>query len=49
MNEAIQAEKRIKGKSRKWKEDLITNRNSKWNSLNKNILGEWPPNRTLPN
>ena len=49
VNEAIQAEKRIKGKSRKWKEDLITNRNSNWNSLNKNILGEWPPNKTLPN
>ncbi|MEX0722865.1 MAG: GIY-YIG nuclease family protein [Gracilimonas sp.] len=37
MNEAIQAEKRIKGKNRKWKEELITKRNPKWNSLNKNI------------
>ncbi|MFP8488355.1 GIY-YIG nuclease family protein [Gracilimonas sp. Q87] len=49
MNEAIQAEKYIKGKSRKWKKKLIAKRNSRWNSLNKNILGEWPPNKTLPN
>ncbi|MCH2450523.1 MAG: GIY-YIG nuclease family protein [Gracilimonas sp.] len=47
-NEAIQAEKKIKGKNRKWKEELIRKRNLFWNSLNKNVLGEWPPNKTLP-
>jgi putative endonuclease len=47
-NEAIQAEKKIKGKNRKWKEELIRKRNPFWNSLNKNVLGEWPPNKTLP-
>jgi putative endonuclease len=48
MHEAIQAEKYIKGKSRKWKEELMTKRNPGWNFLNKEVLGEWPPNKTLP-
>lgn len=45
--EAIQAEKYIKGKSRKWKVALIEKANPKWRFLNKEVLGEWPPNKTL--
>ncbi|HBX66133.1 MAG: endonuclease [Balneola sp.] len=48
MHEAIQAEKRIKGKKRKWKEDLVSQINPSWNFLNKEVLGEWPPNKTQP-
>ena len=48
MMEAIQAEKMVKGKSRNWKKNLIAKNNPNWNSMNKNILGEWPPNKTLP-
>ena len=48
MNEAIQAEKRIKGKKRSWKEDLINKNNPKWKFLNDIILGEWPPRQTIP-
>ncbi len=44
MNDAIAAEKRIKGKSRKWKEELIKSFNSEWKFLNHDIVGEWPPN-----
>ncbi len=47
MMEAIEAEKRIKGKSRKWKEKLIESINPKWEFLNKEILGEWPPKKIL--
>ncbi|MTI87301.1 MAG: GIY-YIG nuclease family protein [Balneolaceae bacterium] len=47
MQEAIEAEKYIKGKSRSWKEQLITERNPEWNALNKDVLGEWPPNMTI--
>jgi hypothetical protein len=43
MLEAIAAEKRIKGKSRKWKEDLIGESNSEWRFLNQLIVSEWPP------
>lgn len=45
--EAIQEEKYIKGKSRKWKEDLIEKTNTDWVFLNEVTLGEWPPNKTL--
>src|SRR5690554_859583 len=45
--EAIQAEKYVKGKSRKWKEALIEKTNPKWRFLNKEVLGEWPPNKTI--
>jgi putative endonuclease len=45
--EAIQAEKYIKGKKRKWKESLIEKINPEWKFLNQKILGEWPPNRTV--
>lgn len=47
MLEAIETEKRIKGKIRKWKEELIRSFNPKWKFLNKQILGEWPPKRVL--
>ncbi len=47
MIEAIAAEKRIKGKSRKWKEELINSFNPKWRFLNKEKVGEWPPNKVL--
>jgi len=49
MYEAIQAEKRIKGKSRTWKEGLIKESNPDWTFMNEDILGEWPPKKTLPN
>jgi putative endonuclease len=48
MNEAIQAEKRIKGKKRRWKEDLINENNPQWKFVNDTILGEWPPRQTIP-
>ncbi|MEQ8579337.1 MAG: GIY-YIG nuclease family protein [Balneola sp.] len=47
MREAIEAEKRIKGKSRKWKEELISTFNPDWKFLNKEIVGEWPPKKVL--
>ncbi len=47
MTEAIEAEKRIKGKSRKWKEKLISEFNPDWKFLNKEIVGEWPPVNVL--
>ena len=46
-NEAIEAEKRIKGKSRKWKERLIGKNNPKWEFLIHDIIGEWPPKKVL--
>ena len=46
VDEAIQAEKYIKGKTRKWKEDLIARTNPTWRFLNEEVLGEWPPNKT---
>ena len=46
VDEAIQAEKYIKGKTRKWKEDLIAKTNPTWRFLNEEVLGEWPPNKT---
>jgi len=45
--EAIECEKYIKGKDRKWKEGLIEKDNPEWEFLNEIILGEWPPNKTL--
>ena len=45
--EAIQCEKYIKGKTRKWKEELIKQTNPDWKFLNEIVLGEWPPNKTL--
>ena len=47
MMEAIEAEKRIKGKSRKWKETLVTEFNPEWKFLNKEVIGEWPPKKNL--
>jgi putative endonuclease len=47
MMEAIAAEKRIKGKSRKWKEELVSEFNPDWKFLNKDVVGEWPPNKML--
>ena len=47
MYEAIEAEKRIKGKSRNWKEKLIEENNPRWKFLNEEVLGEWPPRKTL--
>lgn len=47
MIEAIEAEKRIKGKSRKWKEELIERNNPDWKFLNAEIVGEWPPRKVL--
>jgi len=47
MLEAIASEKRIKGKSRKWKEELILSLNPEWKFLNKEIVGEWPPRKVL--
>ncbi len=41
--EAIQAEKYIKGKSRKWKENLIKSFNPSFAFLNKKVCGSWPP------
>ena len=46
-NEAIESEKYIKGKSRKWKNELIEKSNPKWKFLNEIVLGEWPPSKTL--
>lgn len=48
MHEAIEAEKYIKGKKRAWKVKLINRNNPDWNFMNKIILGEWPPDNTLP-
>lgn len=45
--EAIQTEKYIKGKKRKWKKELIAKKNPDWKFLNEEVLGEWPPNKTL--
>lgn len=45
--EAIQAEKYIKGKKRKWKKELIEKTNPERKFLNEEVLGEWPPNKTL--
>ena len=47
MIEAIEAEKRIKGKSRAWKEELISGINPDWKFLNKEVVGEWPPRTVL--
>ena len=47
MQQAIDAEKRIKGKKRSWKNALIEDNNQDWHCLNKTLLGEWPPNHTL--
>jgi putative endonuclease len=47
MMEAIEAEKRIKGKSIKWKEKLISEFNPSWRFLNEEIVGEWPPRKIL--
>lgn len=47
MYEAIEAEKRIKGKSRVWKENRIAQYNPEWKFLNEEVLGEWPPRKTL--
>lgn len=47
MLEAIAAEKRIKGKSRKWKEDLISEFNPEWRFLNEEVVGEWPSRKIL--
>ena len=41
--EAIQAEKYIKGKNRKWKESLIKENNPDFRFLNKDVIGIWPP------
>ncbi|MEX0723430.1 MAG: GIY-YIG nuclease family protein [Gracilimonas sp.] len=48
MHEAIEAEKRIKGKKRAWKEKLIENENPVWKFLNDTVIGEWPPRGTIP-
>ena len=47
MIEAIAAEKRIKGKSRSWKEALISEFNADWKFLNETVMGEWPPKKVL--
>ncbi len=47
MLDAIAAEKRLKGKSRKWKEELISSKNPNWEFLNRQIVGEWPPVKIL--
>lgn len=47
MIEAIEAEKRIKGKSRNWKEELISEFNPDWEFLNIGVVGEWPPRKIL--
>mgnify|MGYP003633860828 FL=1 len=44
--EAIQAEKYIKGKTRKWKNELIAKTNPTWKFLNEEVLREWPPKKT---
>ena len=44
--EAIQAEKYIKGKNRKWKEALIKETNLNFRFLNKDVVGIWPPTST---
>ena len=43
VEDAIEWEKRIKGWSRKKKEDLINLENTEWKFLNEDIM-EWPPN-----
>ena len=42
-DDAIRAEKYIKGKSRKWKIDLIKSFNPSFAFLNKKVCGSWPP------
>ncbi|XWN38051.1 MAG: GIY-YIG nuclease family protein [Balneola sp.] len=42
-HEAIQAEKYIKGKSRKKKEQIIRDKNPSFAFLNRKLLGYWPP------
>lgn len=44
VNDAIAREKEIKGWLRIKKVELITNFNPKWEFLNEELLGEWPPN-----
>jgi len=43
IEDAIAWEKRIKGWSRKKKEELIKTENPEWKFLNKDVM-EWPPN-----
>lgn len=43
VNDAIAREKEIKGWTRAKKVDLITPFNPKWEFLNTELLGEWPP------
>jgi putative endonuclease len=45
MGEAIEAEKLIKGKTRKWKEALISSFNPDWRFLNEEIVGIWLPDQ----
>ena len=47
IDQAIAFEKRIKGKSRKWKNDLIEEHNPDWDSLNHHLFGYWPPDEAL--
>lgn len=46
INDAIAFEKRIKGWSRKKKDELIVSVNPGWESLNANIMA-WPPKEEL--
>jgi putative endonuclease len=43
INEAIQREKVIKNRSRKWKEMLIATENPEWMFLNEGVFEQWPP------
>lgn len=43
VNDAIAREKEIKGWLRIKKDKLINDFNPRWNFLNKELLGEWPP------
>ena len=43
IQDAIEKEKKIKNWNRKKKEALILTKNPEWRFLNKEVLGQWPP------
>lgn len=47
--DAIQSEKYIKGKTRRWKENLINEFNTEWRFMNEEIFGYWPPKQEFLN
>ena len=48
INDAIAREKEIKKWPRQKKDQLIASFNPKWQSLNRELFGEWPPMQIFP-